>query len=339
MPTKITELGRLQSLDDGGLVCSVTTCQPPSPDPSICAASLYWTSTSQDELAVGDLVGHLEHGIARYRGLKKLSCDGEEQDFLVLEFAEGAECFVPPRRRHSVRKLGSDYPLSALDAEKNELPKHYCIEALANAYAWPGIGTLPRVPVFEEPSTWAPLGRTREWRREWDRLRKVNEQRWDEAMADWHRACDDYRNALHGNPEYRQAAREYFEKQTREPQPVLSWWVYRTFVMQVELDTRDRDERGLLIKQYVLRRERKAEKLRREVETLENYQNLAGREPIPENVRLFVWRRDDGRCVKCGSRERLEFDHIIPVSAGGSNTERNIQLLCEPCNRAKGAIV
>ncbi len=61
------------------------------------------------------------------------------------------------------------------------------------------------------------------------------------------------------------------------------------------------------------------------------------REPIPEVVRHEVWRRDKGRCVKCGSQERLEFDHIIPVSKGGSSTARNLQLLCEPCNRKKAA--
>lgn len=59
------------------------------------------------------------------------------------------------------------------------------------------------------------------------------------------------------------------------------------------------------------------------------------REPIPEAVRHEVWRRDQGRCVECGSQERLEFDHLIPHSKGGSNTARNIRLLCEPCNRAK----
>jgi hypothetical protein len=63
------------------------------------------------------------------------------------------------------------------------------------------------------------------------------------------------------------------------------------------------------------------------------------REVIPERVRHEVWRRDRGSCVECGSRGRLEFDHIIPVSRGGSNTTRNIELRCEPCNRRKGARV
>ncbi len=62
-----------------------------------------------------------------------------------------------------------------------------------------------------------------------------------------------------------------------------------------------------------------------------------GREPIPANVRREVWTRDGGRCVDCGSRERLEFDHIIALANGGSNTARNIELRCEPCNRKKGA--
>jgi tetratricopeptide (TPR) repeat protein len=63
------------------------------------------------------------------------------------------------------------------------------------------------------------------------------------------------------------------------------------------------------------------------------------RAPIPEDIRHAVWRRDEDRCVECGSQENLEFDHIIPLSRGGANTERNLQLLCERCNRTKGATI
>tara|TARA_X000000950_G_C13872568_1_gene643535 strand:- start:416 stop:2041 length:1626 start_codon:yes stop_codon:yes gene_type:complete len=56
---------------------------------------------------------------------------------------------------------------------------------------------------------------------------------------------------------------------------------------------------------------------------------------ISQTVKDRVWNRDQGKCVECGSNEKLEFDHIIPFSKGGSNTYRNIQLLCEACNRSK----
>jgi hypothetical protein len=50
---------------------------------------------------------------------------------------------------------------------------------------------------------------------------------------------------------------------------------------------------------------------------------------IPSSVKLEVWKRDEGKCIKCGSRDNLHFDHIIPYSRGGTSLDaRNIQLLC-----------
>ena len=60
---------------------------------------------------------------------------------------------------------------------------------------------------------------------------------------------------------------------------------------------------------------------------------------IPEDLRLLVWQRDAGKCVKCGSNSELQFDHVIPVALGGATSEENVQVLCGPCNRKKGASV
>jgi HNH endonuclease len=57
---------------------------------------------------------------------------------------------------------------------------------------------------------------------------------------------------------------------------------------------------------------------------------------IPSAVKLEVWKRDGGKCVSCGSRENLHFDHIIPYSQGGSSlVAQNIQLLCAKHNLEK----
>jgi len=58
---------------------------------------------------------------------------------------------------------------------------------------------------------------------------------------------------------------------------------------------------------------------------------------IPQDVKIAVAVRDQGRCVECGSNEDLHYDHKIPWSRGGTNTINNIQLLCGTCNRRKGA--
>lgn len=57
---------------------------------------------------------------------------------------------------------------------------------------------------------------------------------------------------------------------------------------------------------------------------------------IPSWVKLEVWKRDAGKCVKCDSNIGLHFDHIIPYSKGGSSKDpANIQILCGRHNLAK----
>jgi 5-methylcytosine-specific restriction endonuclease McrA len=65
-------------------------------------------------------------------------------------------------------------------------------------------------------------------------------------------------------------------------------------------------------------------------------EDLASNRMIPTSVKLAVWKRDKGQCVKCGRRDNLHFDHDIPYSKGGSSlVADNIQLLCARHNLAK----
>ena len=57
---------------------------------------------------------------------------------------------------------------------------------------------------------------------------------------------------------------------------------------------------------------------------------------IPTHVKLAVWERDGGKCVKCGATDELHFDHDLPWSKGGTSmTEENVQLLCARHNLEK----
>jgi len=59
------------------------------------------------DLAVGDYVVHVEHGIAQYQGLKEIEQDGLSVEFMILEFAEGAKLYVPLTRLDLIQKYRS----------------------------------------------------------------------------------------------------------------------------------------------------------------------------------------------------------------------------------------
>jgi transcription-repair coupling factor (superfamily II helicase) len=59
------------------------------------------------DLTIGDYVVHVDHGIARYLGLKEVSQDGMHVEFMILEFAEAARLYVPLTRLDLIQKYRS----------------------------------------------------------------------------------------------------------------------------------------------------------------------------------------------------------------------------------------
>lgn len=114
-----------------------------------------------------------------------------------------------------------------------------------------------------------------------------------------------------------------------------TWWMYQDEFF-IDDDGLSLDDARILILDRKQQKDRQVRRAAARVAQNEQIRNSPRREIIPDDVKLFVWQRDNGRCVKCGSNSELEFDHIIPVIKGGSNTARNLQLMCGPCNREKG---
>jgi HNH endonuclease len=59
------------------------------------------------------------------------------------------------------------------------------------------------------------------------------------------------------------------------------------------------------------------------------------REPIPDKIRIEVFKRDEWRCVQCGSTENLTIDHKWPHIRGGTRALENLQTLCRRCQGEK----
>ncbi len=111
------------------------------------------------------------------------------------------------------------------------------------------------------------------------------------------------------------------------------YWLYRDRIWWEREDLGPGDVEALA--------DERLDRKRRQLERAHSLGAADGRGPgrpgIPREVRLAVFDRDGGRCVECGSRALLQFDHIIPVAMGGSSAAKNLQLLCDSCNREKGA--
>ncbi len=72
--------------------------------------------SSLEDLNMGDYVVHVQHGIAKYRGLKRLAVQNFESDYLILEFAGGDNLYIPlDRLNHVQRYSGAESQVPRLD--------------------------------------------------------------------------------------------------------------------------------------------------------------------------------------------------------------------------------
>jgi 5-methylcytosine-specific restriction endonuclease McrA len=122
----------------------------------------------------------------------------------------------------------------------------------------------------------------------------------------------------------------------------LRWlWLFRDALYVTDRIPRhsELDEVVLRVKAIHFLSDESIKRLKEQVANFEavelNTKSTNARRAIPDDVKILVWSRDGGACMKCGASRELQFDHVIPLAKGGSDTADNIQLLCRTCNLAK----
>lgn len=63
------------------------------------------------------------------------------------------------------------------------------------------------------------------------------------------------------------------------------------------------------------------------------------RDKLPVSTKWRILCRDGFRCMYCGStalESKLEIDHALAVSRGGTDADFNLLTACRPCNQGKG---
>jgi transcription-repair coupling factor (superfamily II helicase) len=91
------------------------------------------------ELRIGAPVVHADHGVGRYLGLQSLNIDNQANEFLALEYAEGAKLYVPVNSLQLIsRYSGADddlAPLHRLGSEQWSKAKRKAAEKIRDVAA------------------------------------------------------------------------------------------------------------------------------------------------------------------------------------------------------------
>lgn len=92
-----------------------------------------------NELKEGKPVVHIDHGIGRYRGMVSLNIDGQDNEFLLLEYADSAKLYIPVTSLHLIsRYSGADEdhaPLHRLGNEQWQKAKRKAAEQVRDVAA------------------------------------------------------------------------------------------------------------------------------------------------------------------------------------------------------------
>ena len=107
---------------------------------------------------------------------------------------------------------------------------------------------------------------------------------------------------------------------------------------EAELAAREAGDERIAEAERLVAGRRRRDKLAWANRVLEGGEQIQ-REGIPPEVRRVVHERCSGKCMECGSSFDLHYDHILPLALGGSNSVKNLQLLCSTCNLRKGASI
>ncbi|OMH33709.1 transcription-repair coupling factor [Motiliproteus sp. MSK22-1] len=91
------------------------------------------------ELQTGAPVVHEQHGVGRYLGLQALDLDGQRNEFLTLEYADGAKLYVPVSSLHLISRYSgasdSMAPLHKLGTEQWSKAKRKAMEKIRDTAA------------------------------------------------------------------------------------------------------------------------------------------------------------------------------------------------------------
>jgi transcription-repair coupling factor (superfamily II helicase) len=86
------------------------------------------------ELTPGGAVVHMEHGVGRYRGMETINIDGDDTEFVMLEYADAAKLYVPVSSLHLIsRYSGADTdmaPMHKLGTEKWSAQRKKALEKI-----------------------------------------------------------------------------------------------------------------------------------------------------------------------------------------------------------------